>query len=165
MRALVVVTGPVASGKSSLAVPLARALDLPLVAKDTIKEALFDALGTGDEDWSKRLGAATYAVLWALAPGFPAAVLEANFGALDVSRLSELCERPVQVHCTSPHAELIERFDTRQRHPGHLDAGYPVDRADQAAPLDLGGPVLVVDTTDPVDVDGVTAWVREQLPR
>ena len=55
MRALVVVTGAVASGKTTVAVPLARALGLPLLAKDTVKEALFDSLGTGDPDWSKRL--------------------------------------------------------------------------------------------------------------
>jgi predicted ATPase len=47
MTTLVLVTGPPGSGKTTLAVPLARRLELPLIAKDTIKEALFDALGTG----------------------------------------------------------------------------------------------------------------------
>jgi len=40
----VVVSGPPASGKSTLAPVLARALSLPLVAKDTIKDALMTVL-------------------------------------------------------------------------------------------------------------------------
>src|SRR4051794_10844242 len=43
----VVVSGIPASGKTTLARQLALALELPLVSKDVIKEALFDALGTG----------------------------------------------------------------------------------------------------------------------
>jgi len=68
---LVLVTGPPASGKTSLAQPLARHLGLPLLGKDTIKEVLFDSLGTGDRAWSRRLGAASYAVLLELAGSCP----------------------------------------------------------------------------------------------
>jgi tRNA uridine 5-carbamoylmethylation protein Kti12 len=48
---LVLVTGPPTSGKTTLARPLAHHLDLPLLGKDAIKEALFDTLGTGDRAW------------------------------------------------------------------------------------------------------------------
>ena len=43
---VVVVTGPPAAGKTTVAREIARSLRLPLVAKDTIKEALFDAFDT-----------------------------------------------------------------------------------------------------------------------
>ncbi len=71
---LVLVTGAPGSGKTTLAMPLARHLGLPLITKDTIKEALFDTLGTGDHTWSQRLGAASFQVMFALARHSPAAV-------------------------------------------------------------------------------------------
>jgi predicted kinase len=64
---LVVVTGASGSGKSTIAQDLASELGLPLLAKDDVKEALFDTLGVGDRDWSRRLGVATYEILFAVA--------------------------------------------------------------------------------------------------
>ena len=79
-RRLVLVSGPPAVGKTTLAVPLAAELGFALLAKDRIKETLHDALGfDAGLAWSRRLGAATMELLWALAADAPAAVLEANF--------------------------------------------------------------------------------------
>ena len=44
----VVLTGPPASGKSTLSRALAGELGLPLLAKDTIKQALLGELGAAD---------------------------------------------------------------------------------------------------------------------
>lgn len=52
----VVVSGPPASGKSTLAPVLARDLGLPLVAKDTIKDALMSELAVPDVEVSRQLG-------------------------------------------------------------------------------------------------------------
>jgi predicted kinase len=166
---LVLVTGPPASGKTTLAAPLAAALGLPLIGKDLIKEALFDALGTGDRAWSRRLGRASYEVLYAVAGALPAAVLDANLGPEAAPRLQALDAHLIEVFCRCPGDEVERRFAARapERHPGHVDHQFGPDLEAALArgvePLRLGGPVLEVDTARPVDVAGVAAWVRAWL--
>jgi predicted kinase len=89
---LVVVTGAPGPGKTTVAQALAAELELPLVTKDDVKEALFDALGTGDREWSRRLGRAAYDVLFVMARRLLEAgtscVLESNFSTEDHTRRS-----------------------------------------------------------------------------
>lgn len=100
MRTLVLVSGAPGAGKSTLAPPLATHLGLPLLSKDVIKEALFDTLGSVDDDpltSSRRLGAAAMTLLWHLAGHCPAVMLEANFRSAseyERDRVAELCPRP-----------------------------------------------------------------------
>lgn len=88
----VVVDGPPASGKSTLAPQLAQALGLPLVAKDTIKDAFMAVLPPADVDASRQIGRAAVEALLAVAAQSPiGAVLECNFhrsqAADELSRL------------------------------------------------------------------------------
>jgi predicted kinase len=137
---LVLVTGPPASGKTTLAGPLAAALGLPLIGKDLIKEALFDALGTGDRAWSRRLGRASYEVLYAVAGVLPAAVLDANLGPEAVPRLQALDAHLIEVFCRCPADEVERRFASRAptRHPGHVD--HLLAPQDQGNPQQRGRP-------------------------
>ena len=64
---VVVVSGAPASGKSTLAPALAAELDLPLLAKDAVKDALVDVLGAPDLPRSRELGRAAVQVLLAVA--------------------------------------------------------------------------------------------------
>ncbi len=73
---LVVVTGLAASGKTTVAVPLAEALGVPLISEEAIKEALFEAVGIGDWQWSKTLSRAADAALVEIAATLEAAVLQ-----------------------------------------------------------------------------------------
>src|SRR3954447_23688031 len=63
----VVVSGPAASGKTTLARRLADELCVPLLAKDTIKAALFSALDVRDIEAAQLAGRAAVTVLLALA--------------------------------------------------------------------------------------------------
>lgn len=162
----VLVTGLPGSGKTTIAEPLAAALDLPLLARDTIKEALWDALGGGDLAWSRRLGAASAEAFWRLAAQARSAVLDNFFHRAFAHRLEALGGPLVEVHCACPPRLARERYVNRRRHPCHFDLTYGVDMFDEwvrhdAGPLALG-PVLSVDTSGAVDVDAVARWVRAQ---
>jgi predicted kinase len=169
-RRIVLVSGPPAAGKTSLAVPLARLLGLPLIAKDDIKETLVDVLGDHDGDlgWSRKVGGASMELLWKLAERAPAAVLEANFrshSAYERERLTRLEARIVEVYCRCPVDVLLRRFHERARtaHPAHPATDLtPEWIAEFDQPVGLGA-VIEVDTTRPVDVDALATQVAALL--
>jgi predicted kinase len=167
---LVIVTGPPGAGKTSIAQPLAARLELPLLAKDPLKETLHDVLGGEGRDWSQRLGAATFEVIFhvlreLLAHGC-SAVTEGNFGRAEPFR--ELPPaRVVQIYADAPPDVVRERFRIRNRsHPVHYDLEV-VDEvparmaAGEWDPLDLHGELIRVDTTNPVDVEALARRIRE----
>jgi predicted kinase len=61
MTDLVIILGRPASGKTTLARRLAGELSVPILSKDDIKEALFEVLGCGDRERSRRLSDASFA--------------------------------------------------------------------------------------------------------
>ena len=175
---ILVVTGPPASGKSTIARELAQRLALPLIAKDEIKEILYESLGVGDRAWSQRLGGATYALIFHLVSrqlqaGRPC-VIEGTFGAeIANSRFADLCERwpflALQIFCTAPEGVLVSRYAERvpSRHPGHLDTSIVDELKAQIwrglwAALDLPGRMISVETSDFGIVD-MNAVLNEAL--
>jgi len=161
-RVFVVVTGLPGSGKSSVAAPLARTLDLPLLAKDTIKEALWDALGPGDRAWARTLGGAAATALVSLAQSSPGAVID-HFVHADTADQWAALPGVVEVHCSCAISVARERYRTRRRHPCHFDAEMLRDDYERWIGDDAGrpplGPRLEVDTTTPVDIAPIARWV------
>jgi predicted kinase len=163
---VVVVTGIPASGKTTLATALSAQLEWPLISKDVVKEALFDALGTGDLQWSQRLGRAGHVVMYSLAATMPRVILEAHFQrGLAEPELLALNRRIVQIYCRCPVDLAAERYRRRihdpDRHVGHLlehqsDEVIEGWMKDTPTPLDLPNALLVeIDTTGPVDIGTV----------
>ncbi len=162
----IIISGPPCTGKTTLGQRLAHDLRLPFLSKDRIKELLFDTLGVGDREWSKKLGAATIEMLFMLAETELAAgrsfLLEANFRPAQANgQFMALKEkyafRAIQVECRADTAVLLDRFKTRtesgERHPGHIDhVTYPEVVADLLngvyGPLEVADTVHIVDTTD-----------------
>lgn len=175
---IVFVTGPPASGKSTLAERIASELGVPLIAKDAIKETLFDAFGAKDRDWSKWLGSATYPLmqhfLESQLRAHRPAVVEATFGQeIANGQFRELNRRlpfaALQIYCSAPPDVLYARYAARaaDRHPGHVDGqilGEIKSQLDAGRwqPLDLGGDTITVDTTDFASLDAA-ALVRVAL--
>jgi hypothetical protein len=128
-RGFVVVSGPPASGKSSLAPALAAELDLPLLAKDMIKDALVEVLDAPDLPRSRELGRAAVHVLLAVARTAGLGVLEG-------------------VWHDRTHAPLAAL-------PGPVVA--ELWNAEVGTPVAGGWPVLEVDTAGEVDVAALAA--------
>jgi glucokinase len=165
-RVYVVVSGPPGSGKSTLAPALAGGLGLPLLAKDTIKEALLASWPAVDVDASRRTGQAAMDVVFAVAAEYPSgAVLEANFHrSLAVGSIGALPGRTVEVFCRCRREIALQRYRDRAagRHGGHFDASRTdaeIWHAEVSEPVGGGWPVVEIDTNTPVDVDDVLARV------
>jgi len=45
---------------------IAEEFHIPLLARDELKESLFDSLGIKDREWSKKLGVASFKLLYKL---------------------------------------------------------------------------------------------------
>lgn len=138
---VILITGHPATGKTTLAHYLAQALHLPLLYRDGLKETLADTLGWSTEEWSLKLGAATWELLYHLVETLLRAnvshIVESNFSpAHATGRWQQLSERYgvriIQLRCEADPAIVIERFHARvakgERHPIHRyaedTAGY-----------------------------------------
>ena len=144
-----------------------------MIAKDEIKESLYDTLGADDVDSSGRLGDAAYGLIFALARASIASgvslIVEANFFRDQASAFDALPpSRVLQIHCSAPLEVLLERYASRERHPGHHGADkitqLPVRYATGAhEPLKLTGELIELDTSRGVDIGALAARVRTQL--
>lgn len=180
---LIVITGAPGSGKTTLGRQIAQRFHLPIIAKDDIKESLFDSLGWKDRAWSIQVGRATYGLIYYFVEAQLAAgrslVVESNFDAESAgAKFSELRSRhnfaPLQIVLTARSDVLVERFKlrahTQARHPGHVDqlstdAEIAAVCQREYAPLDLGGKILEIDTTDleHVDYTNVFSVIQAEL--
>jgi len=167
---LVIVSGLPATGKSTLARDLRSALDWPLIAKDTIKESLADALpasATIDRARSQEIGkqaiTALLVMLRELLETHTSCVVEGNFlpwlAADDLAPFFPICNAR-QVHCSIPGDLVLKRYRERAeagvRHRVHADYDAIDDLARRIKegggdPLPLDIPLLDVNTLDGFD--------------
>ncbi|HEX2911560.1 MAG TPA: AAA family ATPase [Chloroflexia bacterium] len=164
---LVIVSGPPASGKTFLGKRIAQKFQVPFLNKDGIKEILFDDLSWSDAAWSRKLNTASIDLLYhfteALLIAGRSFVVESNFKPeVDTDRFSKVKQKypfyPIQVQCVADGNVLLERFKTRQRHPGHADQEIqdyltPVLLKGRHDRLEIGGDLIEVDTTKFEDID------------
>lgn len=175
MRQAILVNGVPASGKSTVARALAQRLDCPLLALDTVKEALFGQLGIGDREYNRKMGRASYAAIWALVSEFPrdcVVVVDAWFGFQPVEVLGGHLHHAdiggvVEVWCHAPPDDIARRYAERclTRSAGHLGLDYVPELrelAGKAAPLRLGA-LIDADTSRRIDLDALAATVAEAL--
>ena len=168
----IVVSGPPASGKSTLAPALAERLALPLVAKDTIKDALMSCLPVPDVEASRELGRAAVIAMLAVAADSPiGAVIESNFNrSVAAESLRTLPGPIVEVFCRCDRDVARHRYEARagSRHAGHFDTIRTAEELwndEVAQPVAAGWPLLEVNTNQPADMEAVVAAVRAAFDR
>ena len=173
-RLAVAVTGLPGSGKSTLGRRLARALAIDFLDKDDFLERLYEARGTGDAEWRRRLSAESNLAFEAAARASPSAVLVSHWrpvGACGPSGtptawLAGAFGVVVEVCCRCPVEIAALRFERRERHPGHLDRRHPPDALrrwlasyDDALPLGIGS-LIEIDSSKRSDLDVPLAEIR-----
>ncbi len=164
---LIIINGPPGSGKSTLATRLSKNSRLPVIGKDMIKEFLFELVGIGDLDWSKKLGRESIQIQKRLArlmlQDGRSVILESAFqAAFARPELMELVDEYnpdcLEIYCeVSPEvlrSRLIERNERGERHAGHVDSeryGTTADY-DKYDPLNISE-IIRVDTSKSADID------------
>jgi len=159
---LLIVTGAPATGKSRLVGDLAARLEARSIAKDEIKETLFDVLGAGDASWSRALSDASFALQFQFAPRLLTAggllLLEGNFrpGEHEPALLRVLEQTGAtvaQVLCVASAATRSARLATRaadpSRHVGHEDHRLQAQTRNRQTFLELPGLRLRFDSEAP----------------
>lgn len=161
MKQAVVINGVPASGKSTIAAQLlpmlsaAGSCPVPL-SLDTVKEGLFAQIGTGDRDYNRMLGRASYHAIFNTIAEFrddlvavidawhgfqPRQVLEEHLSRAHVDRVIEVW---VSVRPETAAARYRDR--SGKRHAGHLPVSYAdelFELARTAQPFGIGEVVVV----------------------
>ncbi len=175
MKRAILVNGIPASGKSTVARGLAERLACPLMTLDTVKDPLFEHFGIGDREHNRKLGRASYGIIFNAIGDWPAGsrvVIDAWFGfqpldVLDRHLATAGLERILEVWCHAPAEILAERYRARLEtrsagHPGEAYVPELVALAARAAPTGRA-PVFDVDTTRETPWGDLMAWVEAGL--
>lgn len=179
MPTYVVVTGIPASGKTTVAARLAAALGAPHLDKDTFLDELLCRAERVSPVRRRELSREADRVLHEKASRQSFAVLsswwkhprsESNSGT-DISWLTAAGTHAIEVYCMCPAVVAVERFQTRRRHPGHLDSLHTREgllaqftQAQALGPL-FSAQAMACNTAAPVpehEIAGLVSSIRQR---
>ena len=167
---LIIVNGKPCTGKSYFLQKFSKDLDLSYVSRDEFKELLFNDLGILDSDWSKKLGWASYSLLFnvfeKLLKTRKSFIVESNFSPSQHSEklklfLNQYSFDSVEIFLDADPDVLYNRYVARwnsgERHRGHADSErfeeFKMRLKDKVSPLSLTDKLIKIDTSDFQSVD------------
>lgn len=177
---LIIIAGPPAAGKTTLARPLARYLGMPLFEKDAIKERMADSIGPYASDISGKLGRAAFLELYTVTEELlrhgQDVIVESFFhhglAEDDLMPLTAMA-RSLLIHIFADEEILLSRYEYRVNAPGRHSVHEVGNRIGDLRhylaegvcdPLHLDVPKIFIDTTyGEIDAEEVAYLVRERL--
>lgn len=175
---LIIINGLPGTGKTTIAKPLSTRLAMPLVAKDTVKEFLFDTIGVGDREWSRMLGKVSSEFVYSLAD----TLLTNGHSVIIESAFETAFAKPViesfiekyhpdtfEIYCTTDKETRRKRFIDRNksgvRHVGHVDQASYLEESEpepleKYARLGIGKVININTTTEEIDIDHLADQLR-----
>ena len=164
MANLILISGDLAAGKSTLAASLGEQLNIPFLTKDSLKEIACDVIGYSSREENRRLSiVATEDMIYffkqSALVGAPL-ILEANFRKAEVERIKQIADENhynvVLLKLTGNPRLLYQRFLDRlaNRHIAHrsLNLDYSFERfvsyIDEIRNEDLLYPSFIIDMSE-----------------
>lgn len=133
MSKILIITGDLATGKSTFANKISEKFNILLLTKDNVKEILGDNIGFNNREENLKLSAATMSLLFYVLEQSvkvnECLILEANFKENDFKRLAEIVsyDQILVLNLTADYDILYKRFMNRinneNRHKVHQSAG------------------------------------------
>ena len=171
MRNLIIITGDLAAGKSTLANSLSMELGIPCLIKDTLKEIACDAIGYETREENRELSiAAVNSMIYVFSQTAKVGgdlILEANFRANELEEIKEIADeyeyRVALIMMTGDipllYQRFLDRLPTRHRAHRSLNLDYSLERftdyINEIRNQDLAFPSHRLDMSD-LDEDEVT---------
>lgn len=171
MHNLILITGDLASGKSTLASSLSESLNIPYFTKDTLKEIACDAIGFSNREENRRLSvSAVNSMIYVFEQSAKVGqdiILEANFRSEEIMRIREICNdysySVVLIALTGDinllYQRFLDRLPTRHRAHTSLNLDMSLERfasyIEEIRNEDMIFPVNYIDMSE-LDEDEVT---------
>lgn len=138
MKRLLLITGDLATGKSTLAAMLSERYGCPALCKDRIKELLADRIGFSSREKNLKLSQATVEIMSHLFDQLTISgcdlILEANFRQSEMAALQKIATEKgyemltlvLRARVDILYKRFINRIENENRHPAHISGfdGY-----------------------------------------